>query len=71
MNGKGDSPRNCYSKQFKDNFDNIKWTGDEIEDRRQSSIHSHRARLTEAARDDRRVRSQGKDDDIYSQGSED
>lgn len=23
--GKGDKPRNCFSKQFKDNFDLIKW----------------------------------------------
>lgn len=23
--GKGDKPRNCFSKQFKDNFDKIKW----------------------------------------------
>jgi hypothetical protein len=25
MNGKGDSPRNCFSKQFKSNYDNINW----------------------------------------------
>ena len=24
-NGKGDSPRNCFSKQFKDNYDSINW----------------------------------------------
>jgi hypothetical protein len=23
--GKGDSPRNCFSKQFKDNYDLIDW----------------------------------------------
>jgi len=23
--GKGDKPRNCFSKTFKDNYDNIKW----------------------------------------------
>ena len=23
MNGKGDAPRNCFSKQFKDNYDAI------------------------------------------------
>jgi hypothetical protein len=23
--GKGDKPRNCFSKQYKDNFDKIKW----------------------------------------------
>lgn len=25
MNGKGDSPRNCFSKQFKNNYDDISW----------------------------------------------
>jgi hypothetical protein len=24
--GKGDKPRNCFSKQFKDNYDNIDWS---------------------------------------------
>lgn len=24
-NGKGDSPRNCFSKQFKSNYDEIDW----------------------------------------------
>lgn len=23
--GKGDKPRNCFSKQFKENYDNIDW----------------------------------------------
>jgi len=23
--GKGDKPRHCFSKKFKNNFDNIKW----------------------------------------------
>lgn len=23
--GKGDKPRNCFSKQFKNNFDQIEW----------------------------------------------
>jgi hypothetical protein len=23
--GKGDKPRNCFSKKFKENFDQIKW----------------------------------------------
>lgn len=23
--GKGDKPRNCFSKKFKDNYDFIKW----------------------------------------------
>jgi len=26
MAGKGDKPRNCYSKQFKNNYDKIKWS---------------------------------------------
>jgi len=25
MNGKGSSPRNCFSKQFKQNYDSINW----------------------------------------------
>lgn len=24
--GKGDKPRNCFSKEFKNNYDNIKWS---------------------------------------------
>jgi hypothetical protein len=24
--GKGDSPRNCFSNRFKQNFDSIKWS---------------------------------------------
>lgn len=24
-NGKGDVPRNCFSKKFKDNYDSINW----------------------------------------------
>lgn len=24
--GKGDKPRNCHSKAFKENFDKIKWS---------------------------------------------
>lgn len=23
--GKGDKPRNCFSKQFKENYENINW----------------------------------------------
>lgn len=26
--GKGDSPRNCFSKQYKKNYDQIKWSKD-------------------------------------------
>jgi len=25
MNGKGDSPRNCFSDQFRNNFETINW----------------------------------------------
>ena len=25
MNGKGDSPRSCFSRQFKKNYDSIEW----------------------------------------------
>lgn len=24
-NGKGDKPRNCFSRKFKDNYDEINW----------------------------------------------
>lgn len=26
MAGKGDKPRNCFSSQFRDNYDVIKWS---------------------------------------------
>lgn len=26
--GKGDKPRNCFSKEFRENFDNINWKTD-------------------------------------------
>lgn len=26
MNGKGDKPRSCFSKNFKKNYENINWT---------------------------------------------
>ncbi len=26
MAGKGDKPRNCFSRKFKDNFDSINWS---------------------------------------------
>lgn len=25
QNGKGDGPRNCFSQQYRDNYDSIKW----------------------------------------------
>lgn len=25
--GKGDSPRNCFSKNYRNNYDSIQWTG--------------------------------------------
>lgn len=27
QNGKGDKPRNCFSDEFKDNYDLINWQG--------------------------------------------
>jgi len=38
MNGKGDNPRNCYSKQFKTNYDQIEWRSNEIKTQRQSNV---------------------------------
>ena len=29
QNGKGDKPRNCFSKKFRDNYDKINWTKEE------------------------------------------
>jgi hypothetical protein len=26
MNGKGDAPRNCFSAEFRDGYDNINWS---------------------------------------------
>lgn len=34
MSGKGDSPRNCFSKQFKNNYDEINW-GHEKKEKKQ------------------------------------
>lgn len=30
QNGKGDKPRNCFSQQFKNNFDEIIWSNKDI-----------------------------------------
>lgn len=29
--GKGDKPRNCFSKQFKNNYDSINWSDEYID----------------------------------------
>ena len=29
--GKGSSPRNCFSREFRDNFDDIDWSADRKE----------------------------------------
>ena len=34
MNGKGDAPRNCFSKQFKENYDSINWHHDKNTNRK-------------------------------------
>lgn len=38
MNGKGDKPRNCFSKRFKDNYEQIKWKKDAPQGGRSSDI---------------------------------
>jgi len=38
MNGKGDKPRNCFSEQFKNNYEQIKWKKDEPSSGRSSDI---------------------------------
>lgn len=45
MNGKGDSPRNCYSKQFKNNYDQIEWRSNETKTQRQGSVPACSARF--------------------------
>jgi len=39
-NGKGDKPRNCFSKRFKDNYEQIKWKTNEDKTRLQSDIQT-------------------------------
>lgn len=34
--GKGDAPRNCFSKQFKDNFDIIDWSKDKVKHKKET-----------------------------------
>jgi hypothetical protein len=45
MNGKGDSPRNCFSKQYRSNYDTINWgrpkTIDEICNSPKGSFKRH------------------------------
>lgn len=38
--GKGDKPRNCFSKQYKDNYDKINW-GNKFEDRLTKALKKH------------------------------
>ena len=33
MAGKGDKPRNCFSKKFRENYDEIDWRGEDKADR--------------------------------------
>jgi len=34
MNGKGSKPRNCFSKEFKNNYDAINWSKNETKIKR-------------------------------------
>ena len=45
MNGKGDNPRSCYSKQFKTNYDQIDWRSNDTKTQRQSNVPSCSARI--------------------------
>lgn len=38
--GKGSNPRNCFSSEFRDNYDQINWSGDE---QKQTSSARHEA----------------------------
>ena len=42
QNGKGDKPRNCFSNDFKDNYDLINWQ----EDNKKEKGKGHRFRKT-------------------------
>jgi len=44
MNGKGSSPRNCFSKRFKSNYDEINW--DQPVDHEQTRKHNGTQRKT-------------------------
>lgn len=43
--GKGDKPRNCFSKQYKDNYDSIDWghyrrtANDQINEKKKESVN--------------------------------
>ena len=41
--GKGDKPRNCFSKSFKDNYDEIDWSHDRMNNnsQKQDSTEQH------------------------------
>ena len=64
MNGKGDKPRNCYSKQFKANYDQIKWRSYEVKDQRQSSVSACSEGFENSSRDCDRGISHRKDKHI-------
>ena len=58
MNGKGDKPRNCFSSQYKHNYDQIDWKKSQDKDKRSSDIHSRGNRKQADERtSDRRVSS--------------
>lgn len=40
MNGKGDTPRNCFSSQYKHNYDQIDWKKSQDKNKRSSDVHS-------------------------------
>ena len=46
MNGKGDSPRNCFSDQFRNNFETINWSKRERKRKKLTTITSSRRDVT-------------------------
>lgn len=57
MNGKGDNPRNCFSKRFKDNYEQIEWKKDASQGGRSSDISTcGDGSQTHDRNSDRRVR---------------
>lgn len=45
-NGKGDSPRNCFSQAFRDNFDSINWEKQTLGTCRQLPMNSKATKST-------------------------
>lgn len=48
MNGKGDKPRNCFSKTYKSNYDEINWntsSESQFKDSKESNVQQDKRNL--------------------------